>query len=485
MRGRSCGSTYDFFTRPLSKQFRGGGSHDRIEVAQEGPEPRCFPFRPELSQPLDDGHPRIARRFFLFSGDALQRGAKCARERLGRRAPLQLARGRPQQLIVLSAQGSHERIVACGACRAQQSTQGRQSGLADVVVVVQDEAAQRGHVVHDRGSARRIHANRPAWMADEAGHRDRRAVGRSLRQRNEGMRLALPCACRSRRACLRGEPIGYENFVLALIAERVHRVQKDVRFLVAERGHHERAALFRHPPPDPPFQGLEPDHRRSVREGLLEELDPACALDCGAGAGERESRKTSDFGLVVLDGCRDGVRVRALGRRQRRHRISTDCRRVGRSATDGNLPQRVERRLFEREQLAVQPRERLEAPKRTDSRRRTRRDRRREVSFGLPKLACRRVREPAERPIRGLRTGGRQRLDDSLGLLLRRHTRNRLAAQRKEERACGLLADTRVACVEVLQKVSDNVAALEATERAHSRPLNTDIAGSGEPRAAR
>jgi hypothetical protein len=34
--------------------------------------------------------------------------------------------------------------------------------------------------------------------------------------------------------------------------------------------------------------------------------------------------------------------------------------------------------------------------------------------------------------------------------------------------------------MEVLQKVSDNVAALEATERAHSRPLNTDIAGSGE-----
>ena len=100
--------------------------------------------------------------------------------------------------------------------------------------------------------------------------------------------------------------------------------------------------------------------------------------------------------------------------------------------------------------------------------------------FGLPELACRRVREPAERPIRGLRTGGRQRLDDSLGLLLRRHTRKRLAAQRKDERACGLLADTRVAGLEVLQKVSDNVAALEAAERAHSRPLNTDIAGSGE-----
>ena len=35
--------------------------------------------------------------------------------------------------------------------------------------------------------------------------------------------------------------------------------------------------------------------------------------------------------------------------------------------------------------------------------------------------------------------------------------------------------------MEVLQKISDNVAALEATERAHSRTLNTDIAGFGEP----
>ena len=258
-------------------------------------------------------------------------------------------------------------------------------------------------------------------MADEAGHRDCRAVGRSLRQRHEGVRLALPCACRGRRACLRGEPIGYEHVVLALIAERVDRVQQDVRILVAERGHHERAACSGHAPPDPPFQapraGPSASGPRARPAGARSRRAPSIAEPAPASARAARRRTSGSSSLMAAATV---LRVRACAAISAAIAFRRDCRRVGGPRPTATARSRSSVRSSNGQQLAVQPRERLEAPERPDSRRRARPDRRREKSFGLPKLACRRVGEPAERPVRAPRERRRDSASmDSLRLLLR------------------------------------------------------------------
>ena len=131
-------------------------------------------------------------------------------------------------------------------------------------MVVEREPLERRHVVADGGGARGVHPHLPRHVPHvRAEQRDEHAPRRTLRQRDERVRLAPPVV-RRRRPRFDRQPVGDVHIVAALIAERIQRCEDDREALVLQRVQEPLAAGRGRLPPRPGANGLDTHHQRGI-----------------------------------------------------------------------------------------------------------------------------------------------------------------------------------------------------------------------------
>ena len=203
------------------------------------------------------------------------------------------------------------------------------------------------------------------WWPAKAGMTS--AARSGARRARDTKACASRChAVGGRCARLRREPVGHDDVVLALVAERVERVEEDARILVGERVEDQAAALLGDAPAHPSLQRLEPHHRRAIGERGLQELDAASGFNRRARTRQRQHGQPANLRLLVFQSRRQGRSVHRLRGDQRCHGVAAQLRRARAFPRDRQRAEAVERDVLKRQQLAVAPCERLQAAERTD-----------------------------------------------------------------------------------------------------------------------